>query len=65
MTKERRPMSDPHETLIERRICPDCMGTGFKNHYLSGPSDQECPTCRGEGEIYVDTNLIQERDELS
>ena len=53
------------ETLVERRICPDCMGTGFKNHYLSGPSDQECPTCLGQGDVYVDTNLSEERDALS
>lgn len=48
------------ETLIERRICPDCMGSGFKNHYLDAPNDKECPTCGGQGEIYVNTNLVLE-----
>lgn len=45
------------ETLIERKVCPECLGTGFANHYLT-TQERECWKCHGQGEIYEDTNMV-------
>jgi DnaJ-class molecular chaperone len=38
----------------ETEMCPDCAGQGFINH-------GRCDTCKGEGEVPVTTEDIEDR----